>query len=323
MKTTGSLIAIGLGAVLFSCLPCSARAQTSGCVVPPAGLVGWWPGDGNADNLVGPSGTLENSAGFAAGQVGQAFDLDGQTQYVATDLDAANNTITQEAPVYAHFSTTDGDWDALSLILHDTPEADLMVRTGDIDNLGFGWPTGFDPFSGNSTPAHAFPWSIDPNDPPGTDRIMVITSYNGHPPAGRDGYTSTTSRPANNVHPIELDYDLGELAVRSAVLQMFVDDFQAPVWHATYQVTLNGVRAPFLETIINALNQTGPIGKLISVALPAEFLPQVQSGSLVIDFDDPTTGAGDGYAIDFVKLLVNLKSFTQEGTIEGTVRLPE
>ena len=28
-----------------------ARTQT--CAVPPAGLVSWWPGDGNADDIYG------------------------------------------------------------------------------------------------------------------------------------------------------------------------------------------------------------------------------------------------------------------------------
>src|SRR5947208_9683083 len=55
------------------------------------------------------------------------------------------------------------------------PEADLVVRTGDIDNLGFGWPQGFDPFSGQSTPPHPGPTpeKIPPGAPDGTDRIMI------------------------------------------------------------------------------------------------------------------------------------------------------
>jgi hypothetical protein len=30
----------------------------------------------------------------------------------------------------------------------------MIVRTGDIDNFGIGWPAGFDPYSGKSTPEH-------------------------------------------------------------------------------------------------------------------------------------------------------------------------
>ena len=48
------------------------------------------------------------------------------------------------------------------------PEADLVVRTGDINNLGFGWPKNYDPFSGNSTYPHPFPWKPRPWSPDGT-----------------------------------------------------------------------------------------------------------------------------------------------------------
>ncbi|MDD1760295.1 MAG: hypothetical protein LUQ44_06785, partial [Methanothrix sp.] len=113
-----------------------------------------------------------------------------------------------------------------------------MVRTGDIDNLNFGWPEGFDPFSGQSTPAHSYPWTIDQNDPSGTDRIFVVSSYNGTPPRGSEGYTSSTSRPDNSVQPIDLSFDAKGIEIHSAIMQMFVDDFQAPVFGANYQVKL-------------------------------------------------------------------------------------
>jgi hypothetical protein len=42
------------------------------------GLVSWWPGDGNTDDIANANhGMLEGGATFAAGQVGQAFLLDG------------------------------------------------------------------------------------------------------------------------------------------------------------------------------------------------------------------------------------------------------
>ena len=221
--------------------------------------------------------------------------------------------------ISAQITPTDGDWSAAYVALTNTPEAAFMARAGDIDNLGFGWPPGFDPFSGASTPAHNYPFSPDPADPDGTDRIMVVSSYSGSPPCGQDGYTSTTSRPANNVRPIVIPFSLPPIAISNAVLEIFVDDFQAKLWCANYQVTVNGRRAPFLEVIINALDQTGPVGKLITVALPADFLNEVGTGTLALKFDDPTTGAGDGYAIDFVKLLVN-ESSVETGNISGHVR---
>ena len=47
------------------------------------GLVGWWKAEGNANDATGSNnGVLRNGAAFAAGQVGQAFSLDGSNDYV-------------------------------------------------------------------------------------------------------------------------------------------------------------------------------------------------------------------------------------------------
>ena len=54
------------------------QLQAQGRVVPPSGLVGWWPGDDNADDIQdGNPGTLVGGATFAAGNVGPAFSLAG------------------------------------------------------------------------------------------------------------------------------------------------------------------------------------------------------------------------------------------------------
>ena len=48
------------------------------CVQPPPGMVGWWPGDGNANDIAnGDHGTLQGGATFAPGMVDQAFTVDG------------------------------------------------------------------------------------------------------------------------------------------------------------------------------------------------------------------------------------------------------
>jgi hypothetical protein len=212
-----------------------------------------------------------------------------------------------------------GDWLEQEVILFNTTEAEVMIRVGDIDNLGFGWEAGFNPFSGNSTPGHSFPWAVHPDDHNGTDRIMVVSSYNGNPPHGNDGYTATTSRPENLPREITMHYNLLGTSVHSAALQIFVDDFQAPVWWANYEVYINGTRAVFMEPLINSLVQTGPIGKLISIQIPVDYIYLVEQDSLSILFDDNSTGAGDGYAIDFVKLLINPGAYSYTGTIQGNV----
>src|SRR5690242_11672152 len=45
-------------------------------IPPPANMVSWWPGDGNANDIKdGNSGSLVGGVSFAQGQVEQAFRL--------------------------------------------------------------------------------------------------------------------------------------------------------------------------------------------------------------------------------------------------------
>ncbi|UCD77788.1 MAG: LamG domain-containing protein, partial [Desulfobacterales bacterium] len=55
------------------------------CLDPPPGLVSWWPGDGNARDIIGTNnGDLINGATFAEGMVDGAFSFDGEDDLVAT-----------------------------------------------------------------------------------------------------------------------------------------------------------------------------------------------------------------------------------------------
>jgi OmpA-OmpF porin, OOP family len=200
-------------------------------------------------------------------------------------------------------------------------EAELIVRVGDIDNLGFGWPVDFDPFSGAATPPHPFPWKADPADPPGTDRIMVISGWRAttRPEPKHDGYTRTTRRPANAIEPVTLQYELGRTRVSSARLQLFVDDFQAPSFGNRFRVLLDEVPAPYIAEVLNTLRQRGPVGKLVTVQVLPEHLPLLADGALRILIDDPHTDVGDGYALDFVRLLINPGAAPARATVSGTV----
>ena len=213
----------------------------------------------------------------------------------------------------------DGDWSKQSIQLKNTGEADLMIRTGDIDNLGFGFDTDFDPFTGRPTKAHEFPWEINRNDAAGTDRIMVPSSYKYDDSKGYDGYTSNTSRPANNPVSIAIPLQaIKDIKPDSAALQIFIDDFQAPEMQSKFQVKINGIRFTEAEKIINRINQTGPIGKLITIRLSQELMNKLTSDTLYLSIDDPATGQGDGFAIDFVKLLIN-PHIVYRGIVEGKV----
>ena len=68
-------------------------------IPPPAGMISWWPGDGNADDIVdGNHGTLSGDATFAPGMVGQAFSLDGTGDVVVVP-DSPNLNITSDVTV--------------------------------------------------------------------------------------------------------------------------------------------------------------------------------------------------------------------------------
>jgi len=266
------------------------------------------------------------------------------------------------------------------------PEADLVVRTGDINNLGFGWPPGFDPFSGQSTPIHPGPKidRIPPNAPPGTDRIilgsgltpvhMSVQHTPGQPDqimvdaltktVGGDGYSwslgscfmladrvlsktggqivngmqlppgvskdilrvapddaARCTRDRQLTMPTPIVLPVGDLPsqINTVVFQMFVDDFQSPVYGSHFQIALNDTRIPTFEYAINSLNQSGPIGKLVTLKLLPEYWSLLKSGTVKFLIDDPTSHVQDGFAIDFVRILVNPHDFKYQVSLTATV----
>jgi hypothetical protein len=100
-------------ALIVATLP--AMAQTS-CTTPPLGLVDWWPGEGNAVDIVGTNnGTLVNGTGFAPGEVGWAFSFNGSlSNYVSIpdspSLDVFTTKITIELWLKSNQSGANPDW---------------------------------------------------------------------------------------------------------------------------------------------------------------------------------------------------------------------
>ena len=212
-------------------------------------------------------------------------------------------------------------WEKQSDRVENGREAELVVRTGSIDNLGFGWPPNFTPFSGKSTPAHAWICDARPGAAPGTDRNMLGTGVTDQSKVGKsaDGYSGCGKRPDNLPQAVPLEMGTLPSNIHGVFFQMFLDDFQAPAFHSHFQVSLNGTRIPQFEDTINQMDQTGPIGKLITLQLLPEYWPILKSGTVNLLIDDPTTGAPDGYAIDFVRVLVNPGPFQYSVSISCTV----
>lgn len=226
--------------------------------------------------------------------------------------------------VFAQNTESDGDWTQQFVALKGTPEADYMIRIGDIDNLSYGWPADFNPFSGRSTYSHDWPFNINPEDAVGTDRVMIPSSFIKDPNRGggcsSDGYSGGDHKTFKAV-PLQMPLEsLQNAEIKSAALLMFVDDFQSPSICSRFRVWFNGKRFSAVEKILEGIDQTGPIGKIIYAKLPAELLPELKKDKLIISIDDSTTYAADGFAIDFIKLLINPKPYSYTGTLKIIVK---
>jgi hypothetical protein len=76
---------------------CVPGETTNNCVVPPAGLISWWPAEGNANDVAGTNNGLLENVSFTNGMVGQAFYLNGSNADVqipySTSLQPASVTV--------------------------------------------------------------------------------------------------------------------------------------------------------------------------------------------------------------------------------------
>ncbi len=79
------------------------------CLPTPAGLVGWWPGDGDANDLAGGNvGTLQGGAtASAAGEVGRAFSFDGTNSFIVVPDSPALRPTNFTVETWVRFSSLD------------------------------------------------------------------------------------------------------------------------------------------------------------------------------------------------------------------------
>ncbi len=217
----------------------------------------------------------------------------------------------------------DKSWELQTVTLKNTSEADYIIRIGDVDNLNFGWLENFDPFCSRMSEAHIYPWTANDADMAGFDRILMSSKYNPNIDhmCGGDGYSGSFD--ANLTKPVPYSIptsSLRNVEIKNAYLQIFIDDFQSPTFCSKFQITLNGTRFAEGEKILNAIDQTGPVGKLVTIPLPEEFYQTLGNNNSLIVSIDETTGSADGFAIDFIRILINRKRLNScKGNIKGRV----
>ena len=111
------LVTNAFGSILSSNAVLTVNLSPS-CAPAPSGLVGWWPGEGNANDVAGTNnGTLVNGVGFVASEVGQAFSFDGVSSYVSIpdspSLDTFVSSITVETWIKMNQLTADWNWEGI------------------------------------------------------------------------------------------------------------------------------------------------------------------------------------------------------------------
>ena len=94
------------------------------CDPAPSGLVSWWPGEGNANDIVsGNNGVPTGSIAYTAGKAGQAFVFNGSTSYIpvpaspSLDIGATGSGITIEGWINPASSAENApivEWDSPS-----------------------------------------------------------------------------------------------------------------------------------------------------------------------------------------------------------------
>ena len=81
IKRTLKLFALPL--LLLATVVFATPMASGQCLAPPAGLVGWWPGDGNANDIVGTNnGVVTNGVSFVQGEVDACFQFNNTNCYV-------------------------------------------------------------------------------------------------------------------------------------------------------------------------------------------------------------------------------------------------
>jgi hypothetical protein len=90
----------------------AAGCRAGECFAPPTGMTGWWPGDGNTDDIVaGRDAALQANATTGPGRVGQGFLLDGDGDFVDVPHDPALNLGTGDFTIalWVFFNDTAGE----------------------------------------------------------------------------------------------------------------------------------------------------------------------------------------------------------------------
>ena len=97
-----------IATMLVTVFGAQSVAEAQICVAPPSGIVGWWPGNGNAnDAIAGNNGQPAGDATFAAAVAAQGFKFDGVGDYVQIPDSAALKPARMSVEAWVRFDSLD------------------------------------------------------------------------------------------------------------------------------------------------------------------------------------------------------------------------
>jgi hypothetical protein len=182
---------------------CKPAATT--CVAAVSGMIGWWLGDGNTNDIVGGNnGTLRGNATFATGEVGMAFSFSGMTD--ALDVGNPASLQLQNFTMAAWVKRSDA-----TQITHDAPNAsfpDGLVFSYGHFGYGFG-------LRQNGTACRLFLTKVDASDV--TSGNLEITDLGWHHVAVTKS-NSTVVFYVDGVPGLASEYDPGFSFTTSAAI---------------------------------------------------------------------------------------------------------
>lgn len=210
----------------------------------------------------------------------------------------------------------DGAWEKGRVEIRDTAEADVVVRLGDIDNFGFGWPIGFSPMRGARGRARSPVLRANEEDFGGTDIGLIGTGAVESVRSRNDPEAESRLAVAS---PFTLTFTPPLTKITGALVQMHITGFQSAVSGSRFVVRVNGELASGLAEILNHVTIAPGDAGVVSYHLPESLLASLEEGWCVIEIDDPTSGVVAEFAVDFIRLLLNPRSLANRGGIRGKI----
>lgn len=222
-----------------------------------------------------------------------------------------------------HSRTSDTAFSKQHVVLKGIAEAEYLIRVGDIDNFGQSWPDMFDPFCDLQTETGRLQCVSKGDDLPGFDKVIVSSAIKpgGKLACGKDALFTNAGLNVSKGFSANIPLEaLQGGQIKNAVLQLHLADLQAAQYCSHYSIKLNGVAFAEGEVILNHLEMLEGLGRIISLPLPPDVVKGLSSTpKLEIKIDDQNA-SGDAFAIDFIRLLVNVNpAVTCKGQLHGTV----